>query len=700
MARLELSFCIPLMNRFDDIQATLAQNLADNRGSIGRVEFILICFDSDDLVEKWVKANFQDYIESKFLRFYRSSDLNIWHFSKAKNAFKKFIKSRIYASLDGDNYTGFQGGEHIINVFQQHDYNCILHQFQGDWGDGTCGRVALRVEDYIEIGYDNCLLPRQWDELDAMLSIMVRHPERKYVCYKGKSIINKSFPFRRFITENFLSPMVVEIDERLDPLYEELGKQAVGLHDNNYVDQDLKLKYSNIFNHLSSFFKNTPFDHHRNQYVVELQEIQRTMVEVIDPSILERWVLIRQDHNGAVKIDQNDIILLSCIKDEPDLDHWYSYYTKLGVTKFFIIDDYSTRTIKSIIGYNNVFIWYPIVGRFRYAKVFWLEILLSCYCRGNWCLTVDSDEYISLPDFPPNPEKQDQSGLRRYIDVGINKGIEYFAGFLLDVFPGLNNFGRMPYNLEKCDFTNYQYRPPTLTEMYEQSNTVRWSYGENYSWAYQIDVRYRLNRAFDSLRKFPIFRYRPGIHLNQGFHDLIIDSHKRKPSELNRGDLIPIIHYKLRGLLLQKISGQPKDIHAYHQETSKNLNRIISNIEYCLLNAMISPFSHKYIGYNVIPTPNCQEIIVESGDQEVIISDVECVDRTLQKLVYVESNCQPYFKNPYVFGRSFMEVVNWIRQVTPFSYLKNLNEMSALLSSVDMPYNAPNITAIKESNHG
>ncbi|MFO7032354.1 hypothetical protein B9T07_21050 [Limnospira fusiformis CCALA 023] len=412
MAQIELSFCIPLMNRFEDIKATLPKNLEDNRGSIGRVEFILVCFDSDDLVEKWVKNNFNNDIESGFLCFYRSSELDIWHFGRAKNSFKNIINGRIYASLDGDNYTGFKGGEHIINVFQTHEYNCIFHQFQGDWGDGTCGRVSFKMEDYIEIGYDNDLLPRQWDELDAMLSIMVKHPERKYVCYQGKSIIDKSFPFRRFVTENALSPVVVEINEKLNPLHGRIQCQSLGLHKTNYVDEDAKLKYSNIFNHLSSFFKNTYSENLRNQYVLELQDIQRTMIEVIEPIILEKWTLRRQDNNGLVKINENDMILLSCVKDEPDLKDWYNYYKDLGVTKFFMVDDYSAHPVKHDLEYDDVYIWHPIVGRFRYAKVFWLEILLSCYCRGNWCITVDSDEYISLPDFPDNPEKEGQSVLR------------------------------------------------------------------------------------------------------------------------------------------------------------------------------------------------------------------------------------------------------------------------------------------------
>lgn len=684
MSEIELSFCIPVMNRLEDLKATLAQNLEDNRDSHGRIEFIILCFDSDDQVESWINNNFQNDLNTAFLRFYRSSELEFWHFGRAKNAFKKLMNGRIYASLDGDNFTGFRGGEHIINVFKGHDYNCIFHQFQGSWGDGTCGRVSLSRDDYIKIGYDDYFLPRQWDELDAMLSVMVQNPERKYVCYREKSITQKSHPFKRFLDENNIYPEIVEIDEVLDPLYKNCESQAANKHDNNYVQDDTNLKLSSIFNHLLSFFKNTNIDELRNKYVAELQEVQRDIIDTISSDILEKWTLDKQC-NKNVFVNQDDILLLSCIKDESDLIEWYQHYKILGVTKFLLIDDYSRDPVAQILNQEDVYVWSPIVGTFRHAKVFWLEILLSRYCQNSWCITVDSDEHLSLPDFPQR-NSDNRSPLTRYIDVGLRKGIGYFCGFLLDVFPSADNYDKCLSELSLSDFSFYQFRPSTLSYLYKQSNTVKWSYGDSYSWAYQIDVRYRLNRAFDSLRKFPLFKYRLGFHLNQGFHDLIIDGEKRKPNELERYDLIPIIHYKLKSLLIQKLTRHKKNPKVYHPETCKNLLKLLCGIKICINNAMLSPFAKEYLGYVLIPVPACNRILIENVYETVNnimtrMKDEECVDRYITKLIFVRSNKEPYLHGYYIYGRSFSEVVDWIKINTPFYKVEFMNETSAMLIS-------------------
>jgi hypothetical protein len=60
-----LSFCVPVMNRLSDIQATLRRNLDDNINERHQIEFIVVCFDKDDKAAKWVKENFQEELTTK-----------------------------------------------------------------------------------------------------------------------------------------------------------------------------------------------------------------------------------------------------------------------------------------------------------------------------------------------------------------------------------------------------------------------------------------------------------------------------------------------------------------------------------------------------------------------------------------------------------------------------------------------------------
>lgn len=608
MSDLLLSFCVPVMNRLSDIQATLRKNLDDNFNDRLQIEFIVVCFDKDDKTQKWIKDNFQEELASGYLRFYQSDRLDSWHFGKAKNSFREHIKGKIYASLDGDNFTGPSGGRHIIEVFEANNFDCVFHQFQGEWGDGTCGRVSMPTEDYLSIGYDDHFLPRQWDELDALLSILVRHPSRCYVCYQGKSIARKSQPFARFLSENKIQIKTIELDPNRDPLKRTTTSVAVGQNNNNYVQEDERLKYASIFNHLSSFFKNTTNDDLRNRYVAELVDVQRTMAERLDTGLLLNWFLV-PTRSAEPRLVSGDIALTACIRNETHLEEWLDHYRELGVTHFLLVDDGSTHPIAQRVPDKDVWIWTPKCGRFRYSKALWLELLLRRYACGIWAITADSDEYL---DLHPKTDLSSQATtpLQVFTERASKQNIRYFAGFLLDLVPGPESLPaiRAGELLPRSAFNRYQFRPSGAPNAYRNHNTVKWSYGEYADWAYRIDVRYRLNRSFDSLRKFSLFRMDSDIHLNQGFHDLIISKQKREYKEMARSDLLVVRHYKIFNTQLDAVAQHMRPLNSYHQETQVNLERLRRSISKSLCEAAMSPFIYKYCNDQILlPSDSLKE---------------------------------------------------------------------------------------------
>lgn len=662
MRQLKLSFCIPVMNRLPDLQATLRKNLEDNRDAAGQIEFIVACFDKDRRTQEWIAGEFPSELKSGYLRFIASDRLQSWHFGRAKNAFRGIAKGRIYSSLDGDNFTGPSGARHIIEVFEANGHDCVFHQFQGDWGDGTCGRVSMTLDDYEEIGYDSDFLPRQWDELDAMLSILVRRPTRRYVCYQGKSIIRKSQPFRRFLEENGLQPATVEIEGSTDPLMRARSVVAVGQHASSYVQDDARLKYSSAFNHLSSFFKNTKSDVLRTRYVGELVETQRSMAEHIDPEVLLGWFLEPQ-RDAQPELRRGDIVLVSCVRNEDELDAWMEHYRRLGVHKFFIIDDGSTVPVAERITAEDTWVWKPKCGRFRYSKAFWMECLLRAHLSGHWVLTADSDEFIELPP-SPTPAK---SCLEQLVAHADQQGIRYFAGFLLDLVPGPESMARVNAGrrLSRADFNRFQYRPSLNVPAYEKHNTAVWSYGEHAKWAYRIDARFRLNRAFDSLRKFPIFKMAPDVHLNQGFHDLIIAGQKRSAQEMGRRDLIPILHYKLFNTQIDKEHGaRPTD--AYHHETRINLDRLQEGLGNALRATCMSPFTFMFRSFGLVPVAGVPQIEmrVATHDQQPKYADL--LERRAPLIIRLREG--PIRQNGALLeAPNWNEALEWIRINTPFS---------------------------------
>lgn len=656
-----LSFCIPIMNRLDDIKVTLRQNLDDNFEDKHNVEFIVVCFDKNNLVKKWIFDNFKKELDCAYLRFYHlESELDFWHFGKAKNIFKNYIRGSIYASLDGDNFTGKRGGKQIIDVFVKYNYTCIFHQFQGDWGDGTCGRISLSTTHYLKYGYDANFLPRQWDELDAMLTVMVNEPDVVYISYSGKSIIDKSQPFKQFLLDN---DIVYKTDFVCNDSKEHCNVPiSTGKHDSDYVRNDDLLRFSSKFNHLLSFIKNTKNKALNDKYHHEIISIQQELIDKVSiddlfPQVLKTNTINVKKHN------YNDVCLVSCVKDEQDLLAWYKHYKSLGVKHFFIVDDYSQTAVEELLDFADVSVFTPLVGNFKHAKVFWLELILTRYCKGSWVYIVDSDEYIELPNID---QINNHIANRTLAFVKDNKN--YYCGFLLDLFP-ISVDAQEEFSLNHCNY--YQYRSPILASSYHQNNTVKWSYGKNSPWAYSIDVRYKVNRSFDSLRKFPLVKWQRGMHLNQGFHDLIIDKEKRSWKETNRKDLLVIKHYKF-------LSIKYREFDNYFGETKINHERLRSRLENIFKDDILNHDSYQFLSPSLVPTPARTSIY--------LINKNETDNKYLKKIkddvvfYFIKSNAKIEIIGHSISALRLIDAVSFISKYTPFKKIEKVDKNCYKLS--------------------
>lgn len=680
-----LSFCIPVMNRLSDIKATLRQNLNDNELDRHLIEFIVVSFDSDNTTTDWITDQFDEELKTGYLKYHHSKSLPSWHFGKAKNSFRQLMNGKVYASLDGDNYTGYRGGRHIIEVFEEHDYNCVFHQFQGDWGDGTCGRVSMTAEDYKTIGYDDSFLPRQWDELDAMLSVLNRKRDRTYVCYQGKSIFAKSKPFNRFFLDHEITPKTKELPADQDPLFSRIGEKAAaeGKHKSTYVQDDPKLRHSSIFNHLSSYIKNTESATFRVRYISEIVDEQRKMAEEIDEKTLLSWFLKPQTEVPSDTKAQ-DIILTSCIKNEKNLQDWYEHYKQLGVTKFLIIDDHSETPVSRTLSKEDVYVWTPKCGQFRYSKAFWLEVLLLNFGTDKWCLTVDSDEYLALPQLlmRRNGDGDSSSPLQRFLFSITKPSKDYFCGFLLDMAPGVSAFEQLQSNpqrkLERSAFNRFQCRPASAAPAYHRHNTVKWSYGKHSQWAYSIDIRFRINGSIDSLRKFPIIKFNKGIHLNQGFHDLIINGDKRSFADLERTDLLPILHYKLHASQFDACDDTSRPAEQYHQDTAKNIEKLRKNIQKNLKQAAIIPFNYTYIDFWALPLPGKTSIELKVTTDSHNSTDIapKLINRE-EPIPVIIVNQEAAYREGVIYAKDLEAAIFWVAQNTPFKSTLKLEEKSA-----------------------
>ena len=181
---IRLSFCQTCLKRLSQIQRTLPVNLRDNLSLRDQIEFVVVDFGTPGLYE-WVYQNFIPYLRTGYLRYIRTTQLPTWHASVAKNTSHRFSRGRILVNLDGDNYTGWRGAEHILRVFQKYGQHTVFHQWSGISKDGTYGRISYSRETFFQLGgYDESFYPMGYQDHDIIMRYHLLE-SGKYLTYEA-----------------------------------------------------------------------------------------------------------------------------------------------------------------------------------------------------------------------------------------------------------------------------------------------------------------------------------------------------------------------------------------------------------------------------------------------------------------------------------------------------------------------------------
>jgi glycosyltransferase involved in cell wall biosynthesis len=139
--------------------------------------------------------------------------------------------------------------------------------------------------------------------------------------------------------------------------------------------------------------------------------------------------LVRVD-TRTMADDQSEIRVFIPLRNEVlRLPQTLAYYRKLGVARFFVVDNGSTDGSKEFLLAQpdcHVFVTHNSFAEAG-CSVEWLNALLDEYGTNHWCLTVDADEWFVYPGC----ERRPLSDFAAYLE---RSGAEGVFAFLLDMY--------------------------------------------------------------------------------------------------------------------------------------------------------------------------------------------------------------------------------------------------------------------------
>lgn len=161
-----VALCTATMNRLWQLKNALPLTLVHAYPFKDSCRVHVVDMGSTDGTLEWLLRYCRWAIEIGLLRVYRAEEKK-WHACIGKNTAHIQAKEDILVNVDGDNLIGAGFLEDVCKRFQD---GCAVAQYE--LGGGTCGRIALRREDFLYIGgYDEDAHPMGAQDTDLVLRV-------------------------------------------------------------------------------------------------------------------------------------------------------------------------------------------------------------------------------------------------------------------------------------------------------------------------------------------------------------------------------------------------------------------------------------------------------------------------------------------------------------------------------------------------
>lgn len=227
------------------------------------------------------------------------------------------------------------------------------------------------------------------------------------------------------------------------------------------------------------------------------------MEAIVDPALKRR-------DSRPITDDKREIRLFITLRDEmARLPYFFEYYRKLGVNRFFVVDNGSVDGSSEFLMQQpdcHVFWTQASFGQSGFGTE-WQNNLRDCYGVDHWCLAVDADELFVYPYC----ETVDLRALGDFLDI---EGSDALYMFMLDMYA--------PHSLEECAYvpgTSFLETCPYFDKDYAFVNRISLRYKPHFP--PQEVIGGPRARLFYKGQEKPHFLRRLRMHTLQTFVDRI-----------------------------------------------------------------------------------------------------------------------------------------------------------------------------------
>lgn len=263
--------------------------------------------------------------------------------------------------------------------------------------------------------------------------------------------------------------------------------------------------------------------------------------------------------SSAINLSKGDIPLFTVLRDEmPMIPAFFSYYRKLGVTHFIVVDNDSTDgSFEWLLDQDDCYLYHTQASyKSSCYGIRWINGLMNKFAKDIWAIYVDVDEYMAMP-------MSCHQSIPTLIDHLEEEGAEAMTGFMLDMFSDTLG-GAKTFIPGDCPLT----AAPYFDDAYQQHGHWHAPFVEMYG-GFRKRFVWNNEKRGNPLTKTPLVK--------AGKVEFLSSSHVTTPGRISKASLA-LLHFKFLGDVETKFSTEisRKEHACVNEEYRRYLNAIQS----------------------------------------------------------------------------------------------------------------------------